>query len=328
MTLRTLASASLLMITRCFAADDAFPSATISNGLVTIKLLLPDAQKGYYRGTRFDWSGQMESLKTKDHEYFGKWFEKYDPKLHDAIMGPVEEFMTDDKGLGYDEAQPGGEFIRIGVGAVRKPEEPRYERFKTYDIVDNGKWTVKQGKDWIEFTQDLGNHNGYAYQYTKRVSLPKGASEMTIDHRLKNNGTKIIRTSQYNHNFFVLDGQPTGPGASAQFAFDLRPLRSIPANLAEVQGRTIKYNAELVKGQSVFSEFEGFGNNHADYDIRVENKNSGAGVRIQGDKPITKLVYWSIRTTLCPEAYISMEIPPRGENKWTYKYTFYDTRNK
>ena len=39
----------------CAAAD--YPEAQISNGVLQVKLLLPDAQKGYYRGTRFDWSG-------------------------------------------------------------------------------------------------------------------------------------------------------------------------------------------------------------------------------------------------------------------------------
>ena len=77
MTLRTPWGMSLLLIASCFAADTEFPSAEISNGVVNAKLLLPDAEKGYYRGTRFDWSGQIQSLKTKEHEYFGQWFEKY-----------------------------------------------------------------------------------------------------------------------------------------------------------------------------------------------------------------------------------------------------------
>jgi hypothetical protein len=196
------------------SAAVSFPEAHISNGIVTAELLLPDAERGYYRGTRFDWSGQIQSLRANDHEYFGQWFEKYDPKLHDAIMGPVEEYLTNDSGLGYNEAPAGGEFIRIGVGALKKPDEKRFERFKTYDIIDHGKWTVKNGKDWIEFTQDLSEHNGYAYKYTKRIVLTKGKPEMVIQHALKNTGKKTINTTQYNHNFFVLDGQPTGPDAS------------------------------------------------------------------------------------------------------------------
>ena len=83
-----------------------------------------------------------------------------------------------------------------------------------------------------------------------------------------------------------------------------------------------------MKGQQVFTEFEGFGKESSDYDIRIENRKSGAGVRIQGDRPIAKLVYWSIRTTLCPEAYIDLQVAPGAESKWQYRYTFYDTRTK
>jgi hypothetical protein len=126
-----------------------FPQADISNGTVKAKFYLPDAERGYYRGTRFDWSGVISSLQTSGHEYFGVWFEKYDPKLHDAITGPVEEFRSDDGGTGYAEAPVGGNFVRIGVGAVRKPEEKAYQIFKTYDIIDGGKWSVKKGKDWL-----------------------------------------------------------------------------------------------------------------------------------------------------------------------------------
>jgi hypothetical protein len=315
----------LLVAGCCQAADPVFPQAQISNGAMTAKLLLPDAEKGYYRGTRFDWSGQIESLKTKDHEYFGKWFDKYDPKLHDAIMGPVEEFA---ESLGYEEAQTGGTFVRIGVGALKKPEERRFERFKTYDIVDNGKWTVKKGNDWIEFTQELGGHNGYAYKYTKRIALTKGKPEMEIQHALKNTGKKAIETTQYNHNFFVLDDQPTGPDASVTFPFEPRPTRPMPEGVAELRGSQVAYLKELPKGESVYNEFEGFGKTASDYDIKVENKKSGAGVRIQGDKPITKMVYWSIRSTLCPEAYINLNVAPGSESKWAYKYTFYDTRRQ
>ncbi len=105
------------------AAAAQFPQAEISNSRIRAKLYLPDARHGYYQGTRFDWSGVVASLECNGHSYFGKWFEGHDPKLHDAITGPVEEFFTNDAGLGYDEAKPGESFIKIGVGTLRKPDE-------------------------------------------------------------------------------------------------------------------------------------------------------------------------------------------------------------
>ena len=83
---------------------EEFPQAGISNGLIDATLYLPDARRGYYRGTRFDWSGIIRSLCYQGHNYFGRWFEQHDSVVHDAITGPVEEFQSNGSGLGYEEA--------------------------------------------------------------------------------------------------------------------------------------------------------------------------------------------------------------------------------
>lgn len=308
----------------CAFAATEFPEAQISNRAVTVKFYLPDAERGYYRGTRFDWSGQIYSLKTANHEYFGQWFERYDPKLHDAIMGPVEEFLTESSSIGYDEAPVGGTFVRIGAGSVRKPDEKPYQRFRTYEIVDPGRWTIRPGGDRIEFVHELTDAAGYAYRYTKVVRLAGNKPEMVIEHRLRNTGRLPMETLQYNHNFFVIDGQPTGPDVSVRFPFPLKPAKPFSSEFAELRDGQLVYTAELPAKQSVFSEFKGFGNSEADYDVRIENRKTGAGVRIQGDLPIEKLIFWSIRTTVCPEPYVRIAVAPGKEQKWTYRYTFYD----
>jgi hypothetical protein len=308
-----------------------FPEVEIAAKGITVRVQLPDKDKGYYRGTRFDWSGQIPSLKAGGHEYFGKWFPKYDPKLHDAIMGPVEEFVSKgDTSVGYNEARPGEKFVRIGVGAAVKAEDKPYERFRTYDIADHGKWSVKKGKDNIAFTHELRDTNGYAYRYTKTIRLTGSDSEpkMVIEHVLRNTGTKPLDTMQYNHNFFVIDGQPTGPDASVTFPFDPRESGARPfrPDLASLQGRKVTYKKVLGEGESAFTEIAGFGSGASDYDFRVEHRKAGAGARVQGDKPIEKIVYWSITTTFCPEAYIDVSAAPGKETRWTYTYTFYPVR--
>jgi hypothetical protein len=303
-------------------AAAAPPEATITNGSIEAKLYLPDVSDGYYRGTRFDWSGVIRSLRYQGHEYFGQWFDKYDPKIHDAIMGPVEEFRTHDAGLGYDEVKPGESFIRIGVGVVRKPEEAAYQPFRTYEILDSGRWSVRQGKDWIEFTHELTSETGYAYVYRKTMRLAKDKPVLVIEHTLRNTGRRAIETAQYNHNFFVMDGQPTGPDSVVRFAFDARAVKDLQG-LAEVRGGQLVYRSELAKGQSVFTQLEGFGSTARDYDIRLENRKAGMGVRITGDRPIAKFVYWSIRTTFCPEPYINLRVEPASETAWKIEYEFY-----
>ena len=301
-------------------AAPQFPQAELSNSSIRATLYLPDPQHGYYRGTRFDWSGAIASLTWNGHEYFGPWFERHDPKIHDAITGPVEEFLTGDAGLGYTDAKPGESFVRIGVGAVRKPEEPAYRRFETYEIVDPGKWTIKKSTSSIEFVHELGDTAGYAYVYRKTLRLIKDS--LVLEHRLKNTGRKPIATSVYNHNFFTLDRQPTGPHIVVRFPFDPRAARALNG-LAEVRGNELVFLKEFVKGQTVFTEVEGFGATAKDYDFRIENRQSGAGVRITGDRPLSKLLFWSAGLTVCPEPYIDASVEPGKESAWRITYQFY-----
>jgi hypothetical protein len=301
-------------------AGSQAPQAEIASSHIRARLYLPDAETGYYRGTRFEWSGVIASLQWNGHEYFGQWFEQYDPKLHDAITGPVEEFLTGTSALGYQEARPGESFVRIGVGAVRKPEEPEYRRFATYDIVDPGTWTIIKGADSIEFVHELRDTGGYAYVYRKKVQLT--GDTLVLEHRLRNVGRKPIATSVYNHNFFTLDNQPTGPDLVVRFPFDPRAARALN-DLAEIRGKEIVFLRELQRGQTVFSEIEGFGGEARDYDFRIENRKTGAGVRITGDRPLSKLLFWSAPKTACPEPYIDVSVEPGKESSWRIVYELY-----
>jgi hypothetical protein len=295
------------------AAD--YPSATISNGSITAKLMLPDPEKGSYRGTRFDWSGIIASLTYSNHEYFGQWFPKDDPKIHDSITGPVEEFLSNDAGLGYADAKVGETFIRIGVGAVRKPDEKAYRRFATYEIVDPGKRTLRQGKNWIEFGHQI-SAGGYAYDYRKTIRLYR--TGFTVVHDLKNTGAKTIDTQVYNHDFFVIDHEVVGPDVVVKFAWPPKPDKPFE-NGGEISGDEIHYKKELETGQTVAADLSGFGA----YDFRIENKKSLAGVRITGDQPLTKLYFWSIRTVACPEPYVHIAVPPKTSFRWSSRYDLY-----
>ena len=307
-----------LLLTRLVFGQ--FPQAEISNAQIHAKLYLPDPQAGYYRATRFDWSGAISSLEWNHHTYFGQWFDRYDPKLHDSITGPVEEFLTNGSGLGYDEAKPGESFVKIGVGALRRPDDAPFRQFATYDITDPGKWTVHQSSQEIEFTQELGDTGGYAYLYHKTLRLQ--GNHLILEHRLRNTGRKTISTSVYEHNFFMLDGQASGPDTVLRFRFDPRAKADLHG-LAETEEKSLHYLHELERGQTVFTELNGYSGNAADNDIRVENAKTGAGVRQTGDHPLSKLVLWSIRTTVCPEAYIDLKVEPGKEVSWRIAYEFY-----
>lgn len=87
-----------------------------------------------------------------------------------------------------------------------------------FPVLDYGKWTVKTGPDHVEYQHELNDpKSGYGYIYTKTVRLTPGKQQMTITQNLKNTGAKAIATNFYNHGFFMLDSQPTGPDVTVTF---------------------------------------------------------------------------------------------------------------
>jgi hypothetical protein len=301
-------------------SQGSYPKASIQNKLIKAESPLPDPINGYYRGARFDWSGQISSLKWKGHEYFGQWFESYRPTLHDAIMGPVEAFAP----IGYESAKPGEPFLVIGIGMVNKVDEPRYSIATEYPIVNSGKWKVKSKKDRIQYNQ-LFSDKGYAYEYDKVISLTKNKPELVLSHTLKNTGTQILETTVYNHNFFVMDQTLIGPAYEVKFPYPVSGTPREGADLVTVEGNRIQFVKDMVpKKYLYFTDIERHNNGNPDYNFSIENHKSGAAVKISCDRPIFKLPMWSAIKTVCPEPFLKFSLKPGDTYTWTIKYEFYE----
>ncbi len=300
------------------------PQVQLSNGLIQTTLYLPDTAQGYYQGTRFDWAGAFKSLDYKGHSYVEPWFENYNPKTHDAINGPAEEFVA----LGYTDAKPGGTFVKIGVGVLQKPDDKPYTFARYYTLTNPGKWSMKTRNDQVTYRHDLTDSSGYSYRYEKTVRLVRGKPELMLEHSLKNTGQKPIETSGYNHNFWIIDKQPTGPQITIRFPFEVKGEGKGFGTTILAQDKSLTYSRELDKKEQVFSAgLQGFGPTANGYDFRIENLKSGAGLRATGDLPLEKLVYWACATTSCPEPYIRLKVAPGQTFTWKIKYEFYTTVN-
>ncbi len=200
------------------------------------------------------------SLEYKGHNYYGPWFAKitdvYDfgyegedviSAPFTAMVGPGEEFGV----IGYDDVKPGGTFIKPGVGVLRRTDDTPYNHSKTYEIVDGGKWTVKQSGDSVEFTQTL-NDPAAGYGST-----------------LKNTGAWQIQSNVYDHNFLVLDNQAPGPDFEITFPFQLQARQAPNRQLGEIRGNQIAYQKTLEKQERMSTTVTGFSDSPKDYDIKV-----------------------------------------------------------
>ena len=111
------------------------------------------------------------------------------------------------------------------------------------------------------------------------------------------------------------------------FPFNLTGDQTRFKDMAKFDGNKIIFLRELKSNENVYcGEVQGFGATSSDYNITIENKKTGAGVRITCDQPLEKVVFWSCSTTACPEPYIKIKVEPGKEFSWKINYEFFTAK--
>lgn len=301
---------------------DSYPHVYLSNGRTDAVVYLPDAEKGSYRASRFDWSGIVACASSNGHTFFGDWAGGFDPMRNDNVTGPAEEFRRLTGEIGYEEAKPGDGFLKVGVGLLKRLNDQPYKFGTLYPILDGGKWTTKVNKRSITFTQVLRTPLGYAYEYTKKVEIDPRRSVLRLTHSLRNLGSKPITTNVYAHDFFMLDNQPTGPGMAVTFAFEPHTETPFPDGLVSMTGKEILFRDTPRRGYSAQGDLTGFTGTPGEYRFHLEDRNTHVGVLQESDSPMSRVYFWSTPKTICPEAYIPIDVAPGQTQKWAISYTF------
>ena len=275
-----------------------------------LRILLHHPEHGFYRGTRFDRSGIFEALEVGGTNLTDRWFERYDPFMHDAVCGPAEEWDA----AGFDRARPGDCFLKIGVGLLVRPDDKPYDRFRLYEVADPGVWDVRRTARSVTFRHRLPGW----YAYEKRIVLGPQAS-FRIRHTLK--VRRPYAGEVYNHNFFTLGRLAVGPSRELDFPF--RPQGDWRAEYESVgfTDRGIRFNRALHAGESVYS-----GNLHADgqagmpYALALREGETGYGIRIFSHAPVSHTVFWSNHRIACLEPYTPVRLFAGEVFSWTIHY--------
>lgn len=264
-------------------------------------------------GTRFDRGGVFKSLVFGGIEMCGQWFESYSPTMHDAVLGPAEEFAPMPVTPGPSPVIPGPDrgshiLLKPGVGLIDIGPEP-YDRFKLYRIVDPGRWEV----DGMRFRHIL---EGY-YDYTKEIVVT-GENSFEIQHCYK--AFSAYEGDVYNHNFFTFGKFEIGP--SRQIDFPFRPEGTWRAEYDSV-GFTesgIRFSRQLQKGESVYTgNIHEAGKEGMPYEMTLSE--GLLSVHIKGDVPVFKTVLWANHRIACLEPYNKISLAPGQAFCWSIEYT-------
>jgi hypothetical protein len=324
----------LCLFAPCPGVQAQPPQALIHNKQLQVRIYLPDAQNGFYRGVRFDWSGVIADLEFSGHHLYRPWFALVDPTQRDvgyqgsdvvvgantAMTGPAEEFQEP---LGYAAAKPGGTFLKIGVGLLRRSDDTPYSFGAKYDLVDGGKWTVHQTSRSITFEQTLGGRTSdYGYVYTKTIRLVGDSSQLVIEHRLRNTGRLSLASRVYDHNFLTIDGLGVGSAYAVSVPYNIQPTRPPDERFFRLEGQRAFYVADLKDQDRATCGLQGFSTDARDYDFTVSNRAAHVQVRVVGDRPLVNATIWSIRSVVAVEPFIQVRADPGKEYSWSYTYTY------
>jgi hypothetical protein len=312
------------------ADTDGFPSTMLSAGEVHMLVMLPDADGGYYRGVRFAWHGMVRQVWLGDATFFGFLHDKHRPQHHDSVSGPAAEFDIDGP-TGAREARPGESFVKIGVGRLRRTDEPRYAFSRPKDIVDPGRWTVEQpdGRSLIT-TQDLPlADDGYAYRLTQTLELDDQPATLRVTWTLENTGRRELTTEFYHHNFLSLDGETVGPNYLLQFPWPAG--KDAVAEKGDHADGVMRHNGEAVfiptqaleRGRTLYLRFTGYDpGSQPDARFRIEHRQTGQAVEVEIDRPMARFAVWASPRAFCPEPFTDVQVQPGESATWVTTYRF------
>jgi hypothetical protein len=297
-------------------------------------VMLPDAAAGFYRGSRFDWSGHIAEVRLEKHKYFGLWRIPHNPQNFEHGVGPCDEFGLEDP-PGYREAKPGESFLKIGVAVLRRADDKPYRFFENYEVVGRGKWRVEADDKRARTVQTIDDVDGWGIEYEKTIEAEssidrnKGPNAGKTDHyvtlsrRLKNTGKKRIQTTHYNHNFIRFDDEPVDSNYTMTVPRGLEIVaaqRDEAGRLLLKADNSMKPKAAITQG--VLFKYTGQPRDKNLFSLVIANTKTNAVLQIDHFYEVSELRLYLAPTAFCPEPFMPLDLQPGDEARWRTVYTF------
>ena len=295
------------------ALQNATPERTVTVGDTTVTVALPDAQLGYYRSTRFVWGGMVTQVHWRGHTYFTELKRPHDPLHHDGASGGAEEFGIDNGGLGYDQAKPGERFAKIGVGALQRIDDQKYQFNGPYSLVEVAPWVVTNAPQATTFVQDYRLNGDWAWHYTITVRVLDNG--FALERHLENRGLKSIVTDHYNHHMFAVDDQPIDASWTLRLPRDI--VANYPSPAYHLTDGILTLTAPL--SNTLWTDFK-WDEKRTTTDLTLTCGTARTAISISTDKAQSKFVLYAEKTAFCPEPFVAINLEPGAGMRWTTTY--------
>lgn len=273
-----------------------------------------------YRGSRFDWTGQIIQITYLNKHTFCATESLNERLKNKQGRGLYNEFGID-LPLGYDDCPVGGKFPKIGVGLLTKKSTKPYDFFEDYQVTPYSfPYSVEDTK--AQFFCETEKTLEYAFQLHKRIELDKNT--FTIHYTLSNYGKKVIRTNEYIHNFLSINGKQINSNYRLFFPFTLEQEKFgqvvNPQNVVQINNDFITWNS-TPKGQFFFSNINTSYHGKGKWAfINLEDK---VGIQESTDFNIQKINLWGAAHVVSPEIFFQVDFVPGKSLSWSRTYTVF-----
>jgi len=268
-----------------------------------------------YKGSRFDWSGKISSIKfkslplttiedtgSKDVNFLGK--------------GLYNEFGIASP-IGFEETPMGGWFHKIGVGLLKK--EHKDYLFHRNHLIKPASFDVNYENQKIIIICKSENVNGYSYILKKEITVSENS--LIIDYSLHNTGEKRIITDEYVHNFMAINNTLIGKDYELKFPFPLNPSlfdETVNSeNKVEIGLYNITFNKTPEK-QFFFSNLTGGKELQAEWILT--NLKANVGIKEIGSFKTEKINVWGWKHVISPELFFKISVDPKKTIEWARKF--------
>jgi hypothetical protein len=253
-------------------------------------------------GPRFDNTGFVSSAKVKGKEFLGPF-------------GLSGEFGILGTGvLGYDRAKPGEEFVKIGLGRLKRLDDKPYEFSRKYQVARLFPTQVKTGRDTVTFTQD-GEMGAFKYRYMKRYRVDRKLRLITVEYELTNTGRATWEFEHYNHNWLRFGADPVGPPYFVRPEFGLDPDKRKGMVFSGTQMRlNVKANGAYLSSRKKAPVQRNR--------LHVGRQGGTQSVDISNNFPLSRFALYADQRGICPETFHRAQLGPRQQSQWKRVYVF------
>jgi hypothetical protein len=268
-----------------------------------------------YKGSRFDWSGKISSIRFKDLPL--TTIEDTGSKDVDFLgKGLYNEFGITSP-VGFEETPVGGWFHKIGVGLLKKQHKEYL--FHRNHLIKPANFDITYKNQKIKIICKSELINGYSYILKKEITVSENS--ITINYSLHNTGEKKIITDEYVHNFMAINNALIGEDYKLNFPF---PINSSlfdetvnSENKVEIGLDNVTFNKTPEK-QFFFSNLTGGKELQAEWILT--NLKANVGIKEFGSFKTDKINLWGWKHVISPELFFKISVDPKETVEWSRKF--------